>query len=388
MLSTASFAAAAALLAGSAVAAPLVANFPVLHERAAVSAPALNITYQSTYNSSLPKTLVLATGGTIAGSSFSNTDSTAYTAGVVGIGQLVEAVPELLNVSNIYGMQVSNVGSESLTDAIALNLSKIANEALCSGTPEYDSVVITHGTDTLEETAYFLDATLTCNKTVVVVGSMRPSTAISADGPNNLLQAVTTAVTPSSQGRGTLVVLNDRICQAYYCAKREANTVDTFAAPEQGYVGTLLSDKPLYYYPAVEPTFKSTFDISNVTELPSVEILYGFQGTDFHLLNATIAAGAKAVVIAGTGAGSLTDAGMDNVDAAISAGIPVVRSTKINNGFVVPGDYPSVIASGSLNPVKSRRLLQILLALGKTNDEIKEEFEAKLSAFLDYQITA
>ncbi|GAA6033911.1 hypothetical protein JCM8097_000399 [Rhodosporidiobolus ruineniae] len=390
MLSTLSLAAAAtALLAPLAAAAPapLVASAPVLAKRA-VAVPEFNITYTSPYNASLPKTLVLATGGTIAGSSSSNTDSTAYTAGVVGIAQLVDAVPELLNVSNIYGWQVSNVGSESLSDAIALNLSKIANEALCSEGAEYDAVVITHGTDTLEETAYFLDATVTCDKPVVVVGSMRPSTAVSADGPNNLLQAVTTAVTPSSAGRGTLVVLNDRICQAYYCAKREQNTVDTFGAPEQGYVGTLLSVHPVYYYPAVQPTFKQVYDISNVTVLPSVEIFYGYQGADFHLLNASIASGAEGVVIAGTGAGSLTDAGMGNVDALNAEGIPVVRSSKINNGFVVPGDYADVISSGSLNPVKSRRLLQILLALGKNTTEVKDAFEGELQKFLTYQVSA
>ncbi|BGP18326.1 hypothetical protein JCM10213_008499 [Rhodosporidiobolus nylandii] len=386
MLAKAAFTCAAALLAGSAVAAPapiVPVHTLVQHDAAAEQVP-LNITYSSgTTNSSLPRTLILATGGTIAGSSASNTDSTTYQAGVVGIATLVQAVPELLNISNIDGMQVSNVGSESLTDAIALNLSKIANEALCSSDASYDAVVITHGTDTLEETAFFLDATVTCDKPVVVVGAMRPSTAISADGPNNLLQAVTVAVTPDSAARGTLVVLNDRIAQAYYVAKREQNTLDTFQAPEQGFVGTLLSDKPLYYYPAVQPTFKNVYDISNVTELPYVEVLYGYQGTDFHLLNATVASGAKAVVIAGTGAGSLTNAGMDEVDSVIASGIPIVRSSKINNGFVVPGDYDGPIASGNLNPVKSRRLLQILIALGKTNDEIKDAFEGKLAKYLN-----
>ncbi|GAA5903815.1 hypothetical protein JCM6882_001322 [Rhodosporidiobolus microsporus] len=378
-------------LAGTAAAAPLAASVHTLAERAPIhGVPELDITYSSPANSSLPKTLILATGGTIAGSSASNTDSTTYQAGVVGIATLVQAVPELLNVSNIDGMQVSNVGSESLTDEIALRLSKITNEALCGANASYDAVVITHGTDTLEETAYFLDATVSCDAPVVITGAMRPSSAISADGPNNLLQAVTTAVTPDSKARGTLVVLNDRICQAYYCAKREANTLDTFAAPEQGYVGTLLSDKPFYYYPAVQPTFKEIYDITNVTELPPVEIFYGYQGADFHLLNASVASGAKAIVIAGTGAGSLTDAGIELITEVASSGIPIVRSTKINNGFVVPGDYSDagVIAAGSLNPVKSRRLLQILLALGKNATEIQDAFEGKLSSYLNYNIAA
>ncbi|GAA5842926.1 hypothetical protein JCM11251_002936 [Rhodosporidiobolus azoricus] len=374
-------------LAGTVAAAPLASN-SIIERAAVIGTPELNITYSSPVNSSLPRTLILATGGTIAGSSASNTDSTNYQAGVVGIEVLVQAVPELLNISNIDGVQVSKVGSESLTDEIALKLSKITNAALCGANASYDAVVITHGTDTLEETAYFLDATVTCDAPVVVVGAMRPSTAVSADGPNNLLSAVTTAVTPDSAGRGTLVVLNDRICQAYYCAKRESNTLDTFGAPEQGYVGTLLSVKPLYYYPAVQPTFKQIYDISNVTELPEVEIFYGYQGADFHLLNASLASGAEGIVIAGTGAGSLTDAGIDLIDAVVESGVPVVRSTKINNGFVVPGSYPGVIASGALNPVKSRRLLQILLALGKNTSEIQDAFEGKLNSYLNYNIAA
>ncbi|GAA5862422.1 hypothetical protein JCM8547_007635 [Rhodosporidiobolus lusitaniae] len=371
------------LAASSATAAPLVAqqvNTLVERDYSVTTVP-LNITYSSANkNSSLPNTLIIATGGTIAGSSSSNTDSTAYQAGVVGVEALVSAVPEIVNATNVDGWQISNVGSESLTDEIALQISKGINEHLCSANSSYDAVVITHGTDTLEETAFFLDATVTCDKPVVVVGAMRPSTAISADGPNNLLQAVRTAVHPDSVGRGTLIVLNDRIGQAYYVAKRNSNS-----APEQGFIGGLLSDQPFYYYPAVQPTYKQVYDITNVTELAAVEIFYGYQGTDFHLLNASVASGAQGIVIAGTGAGSLTDAGMENVDALVDAGIPIIRSTKINNNAVVPGDYAGVIASGFLNPVKSRRLLQILLSVGKNNTEIQEAFEGKLSAYLNYQ---
>ncbi|BGP33925.1 hypothetical protein JCM10296v2_005734 [Rhodotorula toruloides] len=353
--------AAAASLLGTTSAAPLASSFieRSLVECAPVTSVDFNVTYKSNYTEHLPKTLILATG-----------------------------------VSNIDGMQVSNVGSESLTDEIALRLSKLANKALCAADAPYDAVgvaqlpVITHGTDTLEETAFFLDITVGCDKPVVVVGSMRPSTAISADGPNNLLQAVTTAISPNSRARGTLIVLNDRICAAYYCEKTQANTLNTFASPEPGYIGGLLSDKPFYYMGASKPTFKQVYDISNVTELPHVEIFYSYQGADFELLNTTVANGAKGVVIAGTGAGSLTDAGMSNVDTTVSAGVPVVRSTKINVGFVTPGDYPNTIASGSLNPVKSRRQLQVLLALNKTNDEIRTAFEEPLKTYLHLSISS
>jgi len=250
MFAKASLAAvAAASLLGSAAAAPLLATTLQLDKRDPVYSPDFNITYSSNHTEGLPRTLIMATGGTIAGASASATDSTNYRAGSIGVAALVEAVPQLLNVSNIDGMQVSNVGSGSITDEIVITMSKLANKALCSEDAPYDAVVVTHGTDTLEETAFTLDATLTCNKTLVVVGAMRPATAISADGPANLLEAVTTAVAPASHGRGVLITLNDRICQAMYCAKTHSNYLDTFKAYEQGFVGALLSTKPFFWYP-------------------------------------------------------------------------------------------------------------------------------------------
>ncbi|GAA6049339.1 hypothetical protein JCM3770_007296 [Rhodotorula araucariae] len=377
-------AAAAASLLGSVAAAPLLTTSQ-LERRDPVYTPKFNITYSSNYTEGLPKTLIMATGGTIAGSSASATDSTNYRAGSIGVAALVEAVPQLLAVSNIDGMQVSNVGSGSITDEMVITMSKLANQALCAENAPYDAVVITHGTDTLEETAFTLDATLTCNKTLVVVGAMRPATAISADGPANLLEAVTTAVSPASHGRGVLITLNDRICQAYYCAKTHANALNTFMSFEQGFVGGLLSTKPFFYYPAAQPTFKTVYDISNVTEFPRVDILYSHQEATFDGVNASVANGAKGFVGAGTGAGSLSPFASKNLAYVMSQGIPVVASTKINNGAVVPQEESSddsYISASFLNPVKSRRLLQILLALGKSPAQIRDAFEQPLKGSL------
>ncbi|GAA5840918.1 hypothetical protein JCM3766R1_005402 [Sporobolomyces carnicolor] len=374
---------AVAALACTASAAPLVApTFPTVVKR---DNSGFNVTYSSPRNStydSLPKLLIMATGGTIAGSSKSNTDSTAYTAGAIGVAALVEAVPELLNTAQIDGVQVSNVGSNSLTDAIALNISKLATKALCGENAPYDAVVITHGTDTAEESAFLMDITVNCSAPVVIVGAMRPSTAISADGPNNLLSAARTAVSPSSRDRGALMVFNDRICSAFYCQKTEANTLDTFEAPEFGFLGHLLSVEPFYHYPPAVPTFKKVYDISKVQALPPVEIIYGFQGTDFHLVKAAVDAGAKGIITAGTGAGSLSDAGQPLIDSIAASGIPIVASTKINNGFVVPSANSTTIAAGVFNPVKARRMLQVLLALGKSNEEIRAAFEEPLGSYL------
>ncbi|KAJ9123629.1 hypothetical protein QFC24_003845 [Naganishia onofrii] len=154
-------------------------------------------------------------------------------------------------------------------------MAKLANEILCSEGSDVDGLVITHGTDTAEETLYFMDATVNCRKPVVIVGAMRPSTAISADGPANLLQAVTLAGSPDARDRGAMIVLNDRIGSAYYTIKTNANTLETFRALEQGYLGMFLSSKAVFYYPPVQPTFKKTFDITNVTSLPMVDVLYG-----------------------------------------------------------------------------------------------------------------
>lgn len=235
-------------------------------------------------------------GGTIAGSSSSNTATTGYTAGAVGILTLLNAVPEALNISNVAGVQVANVGSSDVTSSILLDLSKKINEFVCND-DTMSGAVITHGTDTLEETAFFLDATVNCNKPVVIVGSMRPSTAISADGPFNLLEAITVGVSPKAVGRGALVVLNDRIVSAYYVTKTNANTLDTFKAVEQGNLGALISNTPYFFYPPVEPTGKIAYDVSNVTEIPRVDIIFSNQDMHNDTLYNAVSSGAKGIVV-------------------------------------------------------------------------------------------
>ncbi|GAA5862425.1 hypothetical protein JCM8547_007636 [Rhodosporidiobolus lusitaniae] len=340
----------------------------------------LNITYSSGMKEGLPRTLILATGGTIAGASASSTDSTGYRAGSIGVAALVEAVPELLNISSIDGIQVANVGSPSITDEILLDLAHIANQALCWDGAEYDSVVVTHGTDTLEETAFFLDATITCDKPVVIVGAMRPATAISADGPNNLLSAVATGVSPDARGRGALVVLNDRIGQAYWMAKRNAY--------EQGFVGVLLSIKPIFYYPPSPPLFRQVYDVANLTSLPRVDMVIAHQGVTYDTLNYSMTAhGVKAFVSSGVGSGGYSTEASANIAAAVEQGAIIVRTTQVRNGIVPISSSAATISAGFLQSTKARRLLQILLGLNKTTDEIRDAFEGKLSYFLNQNLT-
>ncbi|KAA8569682.1 hypothetical protein EYC84_001276 [Monilinia fructicola] len=329
-------------------------------------------------NPTLPNITVFATGGTIAGSSSSNTATTGYTAGAVGILTLLNAVPEALNISNVAGVQVANVGSSDVTSSILLDLSKKINEFVCND-DTMSGAVITHGTDTLEETAFFLDATVNCNKPVVIVGSMRPSTAISADGPFNLLEAITVGVSPKAVGRGALVVLNDRIVSAYYVTKTNANTLDTFKAVEQGNLGALISNTPYFFYPPVEPTGKIAYDVSNVTEIPRVDIIFSNQDMHNDTLYNAVSSGAKGIVIAGAGAGGVSTSFNYALEDVIKRfNIPIVQSTRAPFGEVplsdISSDTATHIASGYLNPPKSKVLLGILLAEGKNITEISDAF--------------
>lgn len=265
-------------------------------------------------NTSLPNVTIFATGiplpqehspplqtntnigGTIAGSAADNTATTGYQAGALGIQSLIDAVPEMLDVANVAGIQITNVASGDVSSSILLSMAHRLNKVVCND-PTMAGAVVTHGTDTLEETAFFLDATVTCGKPIVIVGAMRPATAISADGPFNLLQSVTVAASSEARNRGSLVVMNDRIASAYYVSKTNANTMDTFKAVEMGYLGAIVSNTPYFFYPPVLPTGKTAFDVSDVTSIPRVDILYSYQDMSNDTLFSAVENGAKGVVV-------------------------------------------------------------------------------------------
>ena len=318
-----------------------------------------------------PEVVIYATGGTIAGSSTESTDTTDYKAGAIGVNKLIAAVPEITEFAEVSGVQIANTGSNNITQDIELKLSKEISKVL-----KEDGVagaVVTHGTDTLEETAFFLDLTVKSPKPVVVVGAMRPATAISADGGMNLLEAVKLAVTPDAMDRGAMVVLNDRIGSAFYTTKTNSTALDTFKATEQGYIGMFLSGVPYFYYKTTKPVNKHYFDISSTDKLPVVKILYSYQDQDSSLLEAAIANGAKGIVIAGTGNGSIPETMNPAVEKAMAAGIPVVRSTRTGNGFTTPKDVG--IGSGIYNPQKSKIMLELALNAGASMEEIRDYFE-------------
>lgn len=317
-----------------------------------------------------PGVTIYATGGTIAGASKSNTDTTNYKAGSLGVEVLINAVPELKDVATVSGEQISNVASGDINQAILLKMAKSINAKLAGG--DTHGVVITHGTDTTEETAFFLDLTVKSSKPVVVVGAMRPATAISADGPMNLLEAVTLAASKEAENRGAMVVLNDRIASAFYVTKTNSTTLDTFRSVDQGFLGTFIGGVPKFYYEPAKPAGKPFFDVSKYESLPKVVVLYSYQDQDTGLLDAAVKDGAKGIVIAGTGNGSIPSALKAKVIELMAKGIPVVRSTRTGSGFVTA--KTEGIGAGYYSPQKARILLTLALAEGASMEKIKAYF--------------
>src|SRR5215510_8945938 len=210
-----------------------------------------------------PNVVILATGGAIAGAAATGTQA-GYTSGAVTIDAMIAGVPGITDLANIKGEQISNVGSQDMTFDIMLKLAQRINELAKS--PSVDGIVITHGTDTMEDTAFFLNLTVKTDKPVVMVGSMRPSTAVSADGPLNLHNAVGVAADPKAAGRGVLVVMNDWIQGAHSLTKTSTTAVQTFMSPVRGIVGTANYGKNDFYKrPEWPHTTESEFDISGVT---------------------------------------------------------------------------------------------------------------------------
>ncbi|HYB93903.1 MAG TPA: asparaginase [Vicinamibacterales bacterium] len=328
-----------------------------------------------------PIVYVLSTGGTIAGSGSSSTDLSNYKPGSILGEQLVKAVPQISQIADVRVEQIVNVRSSDITIENWLTLARRIH-AILKDTPSVAGFVITSGTNTLEETSYFLHLTVKSDKPVVLVGAMRPATAISADGPLNLLNAVKTAIAPESRGKGGLIVLNDEINAARDTTKTNTLRVETFKAPELGLLGYVDEDKVSFYRaPTKRHTATSEFDIANISTLPKVTILYSYIEPDASLIHAAIKGGAKGIVFAGTGNGTLSvfeNNIVKEINAMPAAARPIlVRSSRVGNGRVTPTaeyDAMNLVASDTLTPQKARILL--MLALTKTTDlnEIRRIF--------------
>lgn len=319
-----------------------------------------------------PNIVILATGGTIAGSAETQTQA-GYTSGQVGVDVLIQAVPEIEKLANVTGEQVANVGSQDMSDAIWIKLADRANTLLAKS--DVDAIVITHGTDTIEETSYFLNLVVNSKKPVVLTAAMRPSTALSADGPLNIYNAVAVAADKRAASRGVLVVANDDIHGARSIVKTNTTDVQTFMSPEYGLIGTTLYGKNRWFRtPFKLNTFQSEFSLKGIDKLPRVDVIYVTADMSTDLIDAAVNNGAKGIVTAGVGNGNMTGAALKAVEAAIKKGVVVVRATRVPSGTVgrnveVNDDEVGTVVAGELSPAKARVLLK--LALLKTSNPAK-----------------
>ncbi len=319
---------------------------------------------------------ILGTGGTIAGFIDSTIATTGYTAGAIDIDVLIKAVPQIRDLADISWEQIANIDSSNMCDEIWLRLAKKIAKLFAEG---IDGVVITHGTDTMEETAYFLNLTIKSDKPVVLVGAMRPSTAISADGPKNLYNAVALVANKEAKNKGVMVAINDKILSARGVVKTHSLNVDAFSSPDFGDLGYIVDGKVFFYNNVTKAHAKNApFDVSKLTSLPKVDILYSYSNDGSGVAaKALFEHGTKGIVVAGSGAGSIHKNQKDVLKELLKKGLKVVVSSRVVAGCVAVSDSDEklgFISAEDLNPQKARVLL--ILALTNTSDpkKIQEYF--------------
>ncbi|MEQ5318400.1 L-asparaginase 2 [Providencia vermicola] len=323
----------------------------------------------------LPNITVLATGGTIAGGGDSATSS-SYQAGKVGIDALINAVPETKKIANLSGEQLVNIGSQDMNDQVWLTLAKKINQD-CDKT---DGFVITHGTDTLEETAFFLDLTTYCKKPIVLVGAMRPSTALGADGPLNLYNAVVLATDKSAGDRGVLMAMNDKVVQGRNVMKMSTTEVQAFDAVNAGAEGFIHDGKVTYFQAPQLRENNAAFDVSKLDKLPAVGIVYNYANASAAPVKALREEGAEGIVSAGVGNGNMYKTVFDALAKAAKEDVVVVRASRVPTGYTtrnaeVDDNLYGFVASERLNPQKARVLLQLALTETKDPQKIQMLFE-------------
>lgn len=338
-----------------------------------LAAAALLVTFRVDADT-LPRIHVLATGGTIASVQPDEADA-YYRTGLTG-EQLISAVPQLARIATLTAQQVANIGSQNMSNQVWRELATAVRSAAADDS--VSGIVITHGTDTMEETAYFLSLVIDAAKPIVLVGAMRPATAPGADGPANLYDAVTVATSEAARERGPLIVMNGEIHAARGVTKTKTLAPDTFASPDRGRIGVVHAGNVTFFATGgtTRHTTRSEFNAFDlpIERWPRVAVVYSHAGFDPSVIRSLVGAGFQGLVLAGVGAGNTTDAALDAIRAAIGDGVAVVRSSRVGSGFVErreSADDPDsdarvgTIAALDLNPQKAR----ILLMLGLTRTD-------------------
>lgn len=324
-----------------------------------------------------PRVTIIATGGTIAGQAASATQA-SYTAGVATVDQLINAVPQIKELADIKGIQISNIGSQEMNDQVWLKLAKQINALFANN--EADAVVVTHGTDTMEETSYFLNLVVNSDKPVVLVGSMRSSSSLSADGPMNLYKAVVAATSPKSVGKGVMCMMNDVILGADDATKMNSINVAAFDCPNFGPLGAVIGSEVYFTREQkVRHTTKSEFSVEGLDKLPVVDILIGYANASALPAKALVDAKVDGIVMAGVGNGNFFPTVLTEIERGVKQGIHVVRGSRIQSGIVpmngeVSDTEHGFIASGYHSAPKSRVLLMLALTKTRNLEEIRRIF--------------
>ena len=315
-----------------------------------------------------PRVLILTTGGTIASRVGAPMEAGA---------DLVNAVPELLDHAKVTVEEFSRIGSSQMTPSHWLGLAHRVNSAF-SDDSDLAGVVITHGTDTMEETAFFLNLTVRYKRPVVLVGSMRSSNEISADGPANLLNAVRVAVAEEAVAKGAMVVLNEDISSARDVWKTDNRRVHTFRSPEFGYLGVVDPDAVLFYRTPTRPhTARSEFDVVGLDSLPDVAIVSDYTGFDQSVIDDLIERSPDGIVITTFAGGRMSSGASRATQAAVEAGVPVVVASRVPGGRIIGnpvGEYGAIVAR-DLPAHKARILLMLALTTTRDQTELQRLFD-------------
>ena len=329
---------------------------------------------------SKPKINVIGTGGSIAGIGPHRLDYTQYAelGKKFTIEESLQRIPEVNEIADIQSENLISIGSGAIGPNEWLQLGQRINDIFRTEDP--DGVVVTHGTATLEETAYFLHLTVKSVKPVVVTGAMRPPTAVSTDADLNLIDAIRVASSPDAIGKGVLTILNNEIHSARDVYKSNTFRVETFRPNELGFLGYSDSDGKVVFYrsPVRKHTFNTPFDVDNKNELPRVDIVYAYAGSDGLLVDAVKNSESQGLVLAGFGGGTFPPMIMDAAIEAVRQGMPVVLASRSTAGRVVltPEKMKhGFIVSYNLMPQKARILLMLGLAFTRDKDEIQAMFE-------------
>lgn len=326
------------------------------------------------FNANAKNITILATGGTISGAGSSAIES-QYSSSKIDINQIIKNSPGIDKLANIEAEQIMQVASQDMSPSTWISIANKVNEVLSRSA--VDGVIITHGTDTMEETAYFLSLTVKSKKPVILVGSMRPSTSLSADGALNLYNAVALAASAQARAKGALILMNDEIFAARDAAKTHTTNVASFKSSNSGAIGFVHYGKvEIYYNPTRTHSVKSIFDVRKTDSLPKVEIVFAYAGIDSGVIDHLVASGAKAIILAGVGDGNINKASLDRLKEARKKGVIIVRSSHLGSGAVarnseINDDQLDFVTADNLSPQKARILT--MLALMKTSDAKKIE---------------